>query len=133
MPSGSTIISSVLKPLEDTLLALENLAFRTTPCIRHFLPRRPGRDPILGIALARIINIMAFKTDPPCILVVSWHYLLQLRFAVKTYQSDFSCGDMNTFLGANHFSDQKGAPAQKRPAGHTTGPHAGARGFFPQE
>ena len=131
MPSGSTIISSVLKPLEDTLLALENLAFRTTPCIRHFLPRRPGKDPVLGIALGLVINIMAFKTDPPCILVISWHYSLQLRFAVKTYQSDFSCGDMNTFLGANPFVIHL-SPCLKKPAVHKAGLRAGAQGSFPQ-
>ena len=83
MPSGSTIISSVLKPLEDTLLALENLAFRTTPCIRHFLPRRPGKDPVLGIALGLVINIMAFKTDPPYILLIRWHFSFQLLLILK--------------------------------------------------
>ena len=59
MFTGSTGKSSIIKAFEDALLAFEDLAFGTPPRIRHLLPWCPGGDPVLGIALGRIINIMA--------------------------------------------------------------------------
>lgn len=78
--SGSTITSLLLKPFKNALLRLQDLAFGTAPCIRHLLPGRPGRDPILGIAFCRVVNIMTFQTDPPCIFLINWHISFQLHF-----------------------------------------------------
>ena len=82
-PNGSTIISSIKKPLKNTFLALEDLAFRTTPAVRNFLPWRTCRHAVPGVPLGRIIDPMAFKTDPPRILFIRWHCSIQLPFLVK--------------------------------------------------
>ncbi len=130
MYSGSTIISSILKALEDTLLAFQDLALGTAPVIRHFFPGGPGRNPVLGVSLGRVIDVMAFKTDPPGILIIGRHFPFN-SFHRKTYQSGFSCRDMNTFLGANLFVIHL-SPCSKKPAVHRAGLRAGARGFSPQ-
>ena len=98
--SGSTITSSILKLFENTFLAFEYLAFRAAPGIWYLLPRSSGRHPVLGIALCRIIYPVTFKTDPPCILVISRHCSFPLLFAGKTYQTGFSCLHMNSFVRA---------------------------------
>jgi hypothetical protein len=64
MPNGFTIISSIAKALENALLALEDLAFRTAPAVRDFFPWGPRRDAVLWITLCGIVNPVAFKTDP---------------------------------------------------------------------
>jgi hypothetical protein len=76
MPNGFTIISSILKALEDALLCLQDLAFGATPGIRYLFPWCSGGDPVLRITFDRIINVVTFKTDPACILRVSWHFPL---------------------------------------------------------
>ena len=128
MPGGSTTISSILKPPEDSLLALEDPAFGAAPRIRHLLPRCPFRDAVPGIALGRVVNIMAFKTDPPCILRIRWHFSFQPLFS-KTYQSGFSSENMNTFFRAT-FPGQEEPCAEKTCRAQSRATRRGS-GIFP--
>ena len=78
MHSGSITISLVIHLPEDAFLTLQDLAFRTAPCVRHLLPRSAHRHTVLRIALGWIINPVAFQTDPACILFIGWHGLVHL-------------------------------------------------------
>ena len=130
MPGGSTTTSSILKPLENALLALEDLAFGTTPGIRNLFPRGSGRHSVLGIPLGRIIYPVAFKTDPPCILIVRWHFCSQLRLLFRKYHSGFSCIDMNTSLRAGIITIHKGPGLEKICRAHSRATRRGS-GILP--
>ena len=130
--SGSITISSIIKPLENAFLCLEDLAFRTAPCVRYLLPRKPRGNVVLWVTLGRVVNIVAFKTDPSFIFRVSWHCSFQLLFLVKRISSVFPAGIRIHFLGQN-LSGFMRAPAPGRTAGHRAGLPAAVREFFPQE
>ncbi len=49
---------------EYSLFYLEDFTFRAAPGVRKILKRGAGRNPRFGISFFRIIDIVAFKTDP---------------------------------------------------------------------
>ena len=56
---------SVIEPFEHALFYLQDLAFRATPGIRKILEGDTGRYPPFGVTFCRIIDIVAFKANPP--------------------------------------------------------------------
>lgn len=54
----------LFKTLEYTFFYLEYFAFGAAPCVGEFLEWRTRGDPCFRIPFLRIIDIVAFKTDP---------------------------------------------------------------------
>lgn len=74
---------SIIELFKNALLALENFTFRAAPHIRHLFPWSSRGYTVLWIALGRIVDPVAFKTDPPFILLVSWHGTLSAPLRVR--------------------------------------------------
>jgi len=55
---------SVIKAFENTFLGFEDFTFGTAPGIRHVFECGTGRNSVFGIPFCRIIDVMAFKTNP---------------------------------------------------------------------
>ncbi len=53
-----------IQSFKNTFFYLEDFTFRTAPCIGEFLKGGAGRNPCFGISFFRIIDIVAFETDP---------------------------------------------------------------------
>jgi len=58
------IVLLFVQLFEHPFFYLENFTFRTTPCVGEFLKGGAGRNPCFGISFFRIIDIVAFETDP---------------------------------------------------------------------
>jgi hypothetical protein len=53
-----------IQPFEYTFFYLEDLTLRAAPRVGKFFKGSAGGNPCFGITFFRIIDIVAFKTDP---------------------------------------------------------------------